>query len=162
MTLSRVGTRKGWLVITPDHGSRYLQLGQLQNTLTITTMLLGVFGLGRGGAWSEDSQRANQVGWGFETPACGAFSLGGHGRPIEMVDVVMARPRMARRLRSCRVEQIPEEEEHRLPAALETCSTHVRRKTGKVLGQCCPGAAHQPAHSLPESGTNCDTKRETC
>ena len=106
VTLSRKGTRKGWLVITPNRGSRYLQLGQLQNTLTISTfvlhsfMLLGVFGAGRGGAWSEDSQRTNQVGWGFETTACEAFSLGGRGRPVEMVDVAMARPRMVRRLRS--------------------------------------------------------------
>ena len=123
-------------------------------------MLLGVFGLGRGGAWSEDSQRANQVGWGFETPACGAFSLGGRGRPIEMVDVVMARPRMARRLRSCRVEQIPEEEGHRLPAALETCSTNVRRRhekntnVFKEKGRSLNSAAHQPASSLPEGGTH--------
>ena len=107
VTLSRKGTRKGWLVITPNRGSRYLQLGQLQNTLTISTfilhsfMLLGVFGAGRGGAWSEESQRTNQVGWGFETTVCGAFNLEGHGQPAEMVDGAMAGPRMVRRLRSC-------------------------------------------------------------
>ena len=101
VTLSRMGMRKGWLVITPNRGSRYLQLGQLQNTLTISTMLLGVFGPGRGGAWSEVSQRTNQVGWGFETTVCGAFNLEGHGQPAEMVDGAMAGPRMVRRLRSC-------------------------------------------------------------
>ena len=101
VTLSGMGMRKGWLVITPNCGSRYLQLGQLQNTFIISTMLLGVFGPGRGGAWSEVSQRTNQVGWGFETTACGALNLEGHGQPVEMVDGAMARPRMVRRLRSC-------------------------------------------------------------
>ena len=42
---------------------------------------------------------------------------------------------------------------HRWPAVLETCSTHLERRPRNVLGQCCPGAAHQPAHSLHEGGT---------
>ena len=40
--------KKGWPVVTPVHGSRYLQLDQTQNTLTISTVLLCVFGLGKG------------------------------------------------------------------------------------------------------------------
>ena len=32
--------------------------------------------------------------------------------------------------------------------------THVKRRTGKVLGQCCPRSAQQPAHALPEGGTH--------
>ena len=30
-------------------------------------------------SWSKDSHRANHVGWGFETTACGALSVWGHG-----------------------------------------------------------------------------------
>ena len=50
LTLSRMGMRKGWPVITPDHSSRYLQLDQIQNMLISSTMLLCVFGPERGGS----------------------------------------------------------------------------------------------------------------
>ena len=75
LTLPRMGTRKGWPVITPDCGSRYLQLDQIQNMLISSTMLLCVFGPGRGGSWSKRSPRANHVGWGFETTASAALSV---------------------------------------------------------------------------------------
>ena len=42
---------------------------------------------------------------------------------------------------------------HRLSAALESCSTHMRR-TRKVLDLCCPGSAHQPAQSFHEGDTH--------
>ena len=42
LILPRMGTRKGWPVITPDCGSRYLQLHQIQNMLFSSTMLLCV------------------------------------------------------------------------------------------------------------------------
>ena len=32
--------------------------------------------------------------------------------------------------------------------------THVKRRTGTVLGQCCPRSPQQPAHALPEGGTH--------
>ena len=41
-----------------------------------------------------------------------------------------------------------------MPAALEIFSTHMRRTHRKVLGQRCPGSAHQPAHSVHEGGTH--------
>ena len=50
LILPRMGTRKGWPVITPDCGSRYLQLDQIQNMLISSTMLLCVFGPERGGS----------------------------------------------------------------------------------------------------------------
>ena len=49
---------------------------------------------------------------------------------------------------------------HRLPAALETCSTNVRRRhekntnVFKEKGRSLNSAAHQPASSLPEGGTH--------
>ena len=97
---------------------------------------------GKRDSWSEGSLRAYQVGWDFETTAYGSLSLGEHCWPVEMVDVAMARPRMVRRLR--------------LPAALETCSTHVRGRTGKVLGQCCPEqpiSQHIPSLSVAHTVT---------
>lgn len=61
VTLSKMGMSKGWPVITLGRSSRNLKLGQIQNTLNISTKLLFLFGLVRGGALSEDSRRANQV-----------------------------------------------------------------------------------------------------
>ena len=66
-------------MITLDRGSRNLQLDQIQNMLTTSTVLLCVFGLGRGGTRTVDSARANQEEWGFETTACGALNLWGCG-----------------------------------------------------------------------------------
>ena len=142
VTLSRMGTSKGWPVITPDRGSRYLQLYQTQNTLTISTVLW-VFGQGRGDSWSEDSHRANQVGWGFEPTACGALSLWGRELAFRNCGRGYGKTRdgeEAKVLPSWTETQ--RRKRHRLPAALETCYTHVRRRHGKVLGPCCPGAAH--------------------
>ena len=61
MTLPRMGTRKGWPVITPDCGSRYLQLDKIQNTLISSTVFC-VLGPGRGCSWFKDSHRANHMG----------------------------------------------------------------------------------------------------
>ena len=46
-----------------------------KNTLTISTLLLCLFGPGRGVTWSDDSPRTNQMGGDFETTGCGALSL---------------------------------------------------------------------------------------
>ena len=126
-----------------------------KNTLTISTVFLYVFGPGRVSAWSVDSPRAYQVGWAFKTTACGAHSLWGHGLAGgnggcgyrgpgmgEEAKVLLRRTETRRRKR------------HRLTCVLETCSTHVRRRPGKVLGQCFPGSAHQPAPSLHEGFTH--------
>ena len=96
---------------------------------------------GKRDSWSEGSLRAYQVGWDFETTAYGSLSLGEHCWPVEMVDVAMARPRMVRRLR--------------LPAALETCSTHVRR-TGKVLG-CTAQDQPKSQHAMSMRVAHTDT-----
>ena len=48
VTLSRMIMKKGSPVITPDYGSRYLQLDQTQNRLIISIVLLCVFGTGKG------------------------------------------------------------------------------------------------------------------
>ena len=61
LTLSRKGTRKGWPEITPDCGSRYLQLDKIQNTLISSTVFC-VLGPGRGCSWFKDSHRANHMG----------------------------------------------------------------------------------------------------
>ena len=100
LILPRMGTRKGWPVITPDCGSRYLQLDQIQNTLISSTVLLCVLGSGRG--FDGLSIHTEQIMWGealkplpVEPSVCGAM-----GWPVEMMDVAMKRPGMVR-LRSC-------------------------------------------------------------
>ena len=152
--------RKGWSVITPDHGSRNLELDQIQNIFTISIVLMCVLGPGRGGSWSEDLPRANQVGWGFETTACEALGLWGLGLACGNGRCGY---RMAQDGEEAKVLQRWAEthrrKRHRLPAVLETCSTNVRRRREKNTnvfkekGKSLNSAAHQPAGSLPEGGT---------
>ena len=73
---------------------------------------------------------------------------------VEMVDADTEDLGWLRRLRSCLEGRDLKVKRHRLPAALETCSTHIKRTPGKVLDQCCPGSAHQPARSPHEGGTH--------
>ena len=61
-----------------------------KNTLTISTLLLCLFGPGRGVTWSEDSPRTNQMGWDFETTGYGALSLWAHGPFCGNVNVATA------------------------------------------------------------------------
>ena len=156
LTLPRMGTRKGWPVITPDCGSRYLQLDQIQNTLISSTVLLCVLGSGRG--FHGLRIHTEQITWGgalkplpVEPSVCGAM-----GWPLEMRDVAMARSGMVR-LRSCRDGQRAEGE--RVIDCLlhwRLFHTHVKRRTGKVLGQCCPdqpSSQHTPSVRVAHTGT---------
>jgi len=156
LTLPRMGTRKGWPVITPDCGSRYLQLDQIQNTLISSTVLLCVLGSGRG--FHGLRIHTEQITWGgalkplpVEPSVCGAM-----GWPLEMRDVAMARSGMVR-LRSCRDGQRAEGE--RVIDCLlhwRLFHTHVKRRTGKVLGQCCPdqpSSQHTPSLRVAHTGT---------
>ena len=61
-----------------------------KNTLTNSTLLLCLFGPGRGVTCSEDSPRTNQMGWVFETTGCRALSLWAHGPFCGNVDVATA------------------------------------------------------------------------
>ena len=126
-----------------------------KNTLTISTVFLYVFGPGRVSAWSVDSPRANQVEWGFKTTACGAHSLWGHGLAGGNGGCGYRGPGMGEEAKVLlRRTETRKRKRHRLTGVLETCSTHVRRRPGKVLGQCFPGSAHQPAPSLHEGFTH--------
>ena len=86
-----------------------------------------------------------------EPSVCGAM-----GWPLEMRDVAMARSGMVR-LRSCRDGQRAEGE--RVIDCLlhwRLFHTHVKRRTGKVLGQCCPdqhSSQHTPSLSVAHTGT---------
>ena len=148
LTLPRMGRRKGWPVITPDCGSRYLQLDQIQNTLISSTMLLCVLGSGRG--FHGLSIHTEQIMWGealkplpVEPSVCGAM-----GWPVEMMDVAMAKPGMVR-LRSCRDGQRAEGE--RVTDCLlhwrlvpHTCEKENWDGPGPVLPQISPAASTRP------------------
>ena len=83
-------------MITPDCGSRYLQLDQIQNMLISSTMLLCVFGPGSGIHGLRI--HTEKITWvralnllSVEPSVCGAMD-----RPVEMVGMAMARPGMVR------------------------------------------------------------------
>ena len=105
-------------------------------------------------SWSKDSHRANHVGWGFETTACGALRVWGHGlasgnegRGYGKIWDGEAKvlPRWAESWRR---------KSHRLPAALEIVPHTCEKENWEGPGPVLPRSAQQPAHALPEGGTH--------
>ena len=100
LTLPRMGRRKAWPVIPPDCSSRYLQLDQVQNTLISSTVLLCVFGSGRGFHGLRIHTEQITLGGALKLLPVKPSVCGAMGWPVEMMDVAMKRPGMVR-LRSC-------------------------------------------------------------
>ena len=111
---------------------------------------------GKRGAWSEDSHRANQVGWGFETTACGTLSLLGYGPACGIGGRGYGRTQDGEKAKVLRRwAETQRRKRHRLPAALETQSTNLRKDPGMSLNsdaQDQPICQHAPSPRVAHTG----------
>ena len=106
---------------------------------------------------SEDSCRATHGVWGFEATACGPLSLWQSGPANRNVGHGYGRTRDREEAKVlCRRAETRKRRRHRQPAALETCSTHVRMIHGKSprpgLPRICPSGS-----TLPPEGAHTGT-----